>query len=242
MLILFDIDATMVLTSRSGLWAMNRAGKDLFGPAFEIGDIEFAGRLDTRIIPEIFRSNHVDASVKNLAEYRERYAHLLERRLADPAVIKAVLPGVHKLLAAIDAHTSAGHDITTGLLTGNFEQTGKLKLAHCGIDPARFTIGAFAEDAPHDHQDRDHLPTVALARYHERFGRAIDPARTVIIGDSPHDVRCAKVNGCRALAVATGAHSVEQLEACTPHKPDLAVSDLADTGRITTWLFGGRVS
>ncbi|MFT3684766.1 MAG: HAD hydrolase-like protein [Phycisphaerales bacterium] len=237
MLILFDIDATLILTSRSGLWAMERAGRELFGAQFAIGNIEFAGRLDTRIIPEIFRNCDVDPSRENLASYRTRYAQLLEQRLADPTVVKTVLPGVKELLAAIDARAAAGTDVTIGLLTGNYQDTGKLKLTHCGIDPTRFAIGAFADDAPEDHQNRDHLPPVALARYRERFGRAADPARTVIIGDSPADVRCAKANGCRALAVATGIHSVDELNASTPYAPDLAVQNLADTQAISRWIF-----
>jgi phosphoglycolate phosphatase-like HAD superfamily hydrolase len=237
MLILFDIDATLILTSRSGLWAMERAGRELFGEQFAIGNIEFAGRLDTRIIPEIFTSSGVDPSRENLARYRARYAQLLEQRLKDPTVVKTVLPGVHELLADIEARAASGTEVTVGLLTGNYIDTGKLKLTHCGIDPARFAIGAFADDAPEDHHTRDDLPPVALARYRERFGRAIEPARTVIIGDSPADVRCAKVNGCRALAVATGVHTVAQLRAC-PEIPDLVVPDLRDTAHISAWMFG----
>lgn len=237
MLILFDIDATMILTSRSGLWAMERAGQELFGPRFVIGDIEFAGRLDTLIIPELFERNGVPVSADTLGSYRNLYAMLLAQRLADPAVVKTVLPGVRELLAAIDRYASDGRDVTAGLLTGNFEQTGRTKLTHCGIDPARFIIGAFADDASHPHGSRDHLPPVAMERYRRHTGRGIDPSRVVIIGDSPADVRCAKVNGCRALAVATGIHTVDDLSNNSPHSPDLAVATLADTESICAWIF-----
>lgn len=237
MLILFDIDATMILTSRSGLWAMERAGQELFGPRFSIGDIEFAGRLDTLIIPEVFARSGVPATAANLDAYRDLYSRLLIQRLADPGVVKTVLPGVRELLAEIDARAAQGHDVTAGLLTGNYEQTGKAKLAHCGIDPDRFAVGAFADDASHPHGSRDDLPPIALRRYRAHHGRDVHPSRTVIIGDSPYDVRCAKVNGCRALAVATGVHTLEQLRASTPHAPDLAVANLADTAAISRWLF-----
>lgn len=238
MLILFDIDATMVLTSRSGLWAMERAGQDLFGPGFEIGDIEFAGRLDTLIIPEIFQRCGVAITPANMDAYRGLYARRLGERLADSAVAKTILPGIAALLAEIDARAAGGEDVTAGLLTGNYESTGRAKLSACGIDHARFTVGAFADDASYPSGSRDDLPPVAMERYRARTGRAIEPGRTVIIGDSPFDVRCAKVNGCRSLAVATGVHSVEQLRACSPHPPDLAVSNLADTAAVSRWLFG----
>jgi phosphoglycolate phosphatase-like HAD superfamily hydrolase len=238
MLILFDIDATLILTSRSGLWAMERAGRELFNPAFAIGDIEFAGRLDTLIIPELFDRNAVAVTPANLDAYKARYAELLEHRLADPAVIKTVLPGIRELLAAIDARAAAGHDVTLGLLTGNYEHTGRCKLRHCGIDTSRFVVNAFADDVTHRGGSRDELPPIALRRYREHHRRDLHPSRAVIIGDSPWDVRCAKVNGCRALAVATGVHSLDQLRACTPYIPDLAVANLGNTKAITDWMFG----
>lgn len=243
LLILFDIDATMVLTSRSGLWAMERAGRELFGDCFAIGDIEFAGRLDSLIIPELFERCGVAVTASNMAAYGDLYARLLDERLADPAVVKTVLPGVRELLDEIEKRAAAGVDVTLGLLTGNYERTGKAKLAACGIDPGRFAVGAFAEDAspwgvPGRQGSRDDLPPVAMSRYAARFGRAVAPERTVVIGDSPYDVRCAKVNGCRSLAVATGVHTVEQLRGCVPQGADLAVASLADTGRVLEWVFG----
>jgi phosphoglycolate phosphatase-like HAD superfamily hydrolase len=241
MLILFDIDATLIHTSRSGLWAMERAGRELFSPDFAIRDIEFAGRLDTLIIPELFERNGVELTSANLDSYNTRYADLLEQRLADPTVVKTVLPGIHNLLAAVDARIAAGHDVTAGLLTGNYKHTGLCKLRHCGIDTSRFVVNAFADDVPHSlsrQGSRDDLPPFALRRYREHHGRPVDPARTVVIGDSPWDVRCAKVNGCRSLAVATGVHSLDELRSCTPHPPDLAVTNLSDTAAISAWMFG----
>ena len=47
-----------------------------------------------------------------------------------------------------------------------------------------------------------------------------------VIGDTPHDIECARVIGARALAVVTGSHTVEQLAA---HRPDAVLPDLADT-------------
>jgi phosphoglycolate phosphatase-like HAD superfamily hydrolase len=44
-----------------------------------------------------------------------------------------------------------------------------------------------------------------------------------LIGDHPNDVRAAKANGIRVLAVATGLASIEELRS---HEPDLALPDL----------------
>jgi phosphoglycolate phosphatase-like HAD superfamily hydrolase len=52
------------------------------------------------------------------------------------------------------------------------------------------------------------------------------PANTWVIGDTPHDVVCARAFGARALAVATGRHAVVQLQSL---QPDAVFENLADT-------------
>ena len=53
MLILFDIDMTLITTGGSGMKAMGDAGRELFGESFATGGIDFAGRLDPLIISEM---------------------------------------------------------------------------------------------------------------------------------------------------------------------------------------------
>jgi phosphoglycolate phosphatase-like HAD superfamily hydrolase len=55
----------------------------------------------------------------------------------------------------------------------------------------------------------------------------------VIIGDTLHDIDCARANGCRSLAVATGVCTAAELAA---HEPDLLVADLSDTSSILAWV------
>jgi phosphoglycolate phosphatase-like HAD superfamily hydrolase len=76
---------------------------------------------------------------------------------------------------------------------------------------------------------------VALARAAERFGRAFVPEETVVIGDTPADIRCARASGMRVLAVATGRHTVGELEA---NRPDAVLEDLTDTDRIVAFFLG----
>jgi phosphoglycolate phosphatase-like HAD superfamily hydrolase len=54
-----------------------------------------------------------------------------------------------------------------------------------------------------------------------------------IIGDTPLDVDCAKAHGCRAIGVATGPYSVDQLRDAGA---DLAVADLSDTAMLLQWI------
>jgi phosphoglycolate phosphatase-like HAD superfamily hydrolase len=76
---------------------------------------------------------------------------------------------------------------------------------------------------------------LAIERATAHHGRAFAPERVTIIGDTPLDVDCAKAHGCRAIGVATGPYSVEQLAAAGA---DLAVADLSDTDALTRWILG----
>jgi phosphoglycolate phosphatase-like HAD superfamily hydrolase len=72
-----------------------------------------------------------------------------------------------------------------------------------------------------------------MTQYRERVGRPIDPRNVVVVGDTPHDVACARAHGCRCLAVATGTFSREKLAGC---EPDLLVDDLTGTEAILDWI------
>jgi phosphoglycolate phosphatase-like HAD superfamily hydrolase len=48
-------------------------------------------------------------------------------------------------------------------------------------------------------------------------------SRIALIGDHPNDVRAAKANGIRAIAVATGLISMDELRT---HSPDVLLPDL----------------
>jgi phosphoglycolate phosphatase-like HAD superfamily hydrolase len=57
----------------------------------------------------------------------------------------------------------------------------------------------------------------------------------VIIGDTPADVACGAGIEARALAVATGAYSVADLEACGAHA---VFADLGDTNAVVDAILG----
>lgn len=232
MLILFDIDATLITTSRTGIWAMGEAGRALFGPHFDEHVVEYAGRLDPLIICELLAHHGQPVHDESVARFRAAYKHHLETKIHQPGLAQ-MCPGVGDLLDALQRDARA----TLGLLTGNYPETGAVKLRASGVDPERFALAAWGCDSPHSPPARDHLPPVAIQRYREKFKRDIDPRKVTIIGDTPHDIRCAHVNGCRALGVATGHYSVEQLQQA---RADHAVRDLSDTKAVMTWLLENR--
>lgn len=228
MLILFDIDATLLTTTRAGLISMAEAGRRLHGEAFDIGEVEFAGRLDPLILADALRRNGHDPSAARMRAFRDEYVRCIEARLREPGLAKTC-PGVTDLVDALEGIPG----VTLGLLTGNYPESGMMKLSAAGLDPARFPVRAWGDDSPHDPPSRDHLPPVAMERYRERCGSEIGGQRVVVIGDTPHDVRCARVNGCRVLGVGTGIFTAERLLA---EGADHATPTLEDTREMVRWL------
>ncbi|RMH26806.1 MAG: hypothetical protein D6693_06480 [Planctomycetota bacterium] len=227
-LVLFDIDATLLTTLRAGVLAMGDAGRRLFGGSFDESRVEYAGRLDPLIIADLLAAHGRDAGPAGVEAFRAAYADALADRLAEPGRARA-LPGVTDLLDALD--DAAG--VTLGLLTGNYPETGSMKLRAAGLDPDRFAVRVWGCDSPHDPPARDHLPAVALERVVSVTGSAIDADRAVIVGDTVHDVACARACGCRSLATATGVYSAQAL---ADAGADLAVDDLTDTEGLTRWM------
>lgn len=158
------------------------------------------------------------------ALFRARYEHHLEN--AFRAGARSIpLEGAAKLVDALSARPSGG----VGLLTGNYEHTGRLKLTQAGFSLDRFSFNAWADDGWH----RRELPPVALDRYRAHSSSAMDLNQVVVIGDTPLDIDCAHFNGCKAIAVATGVHPMDELHA---HAPDLLVEDLSDWQAIAQWI------
>ena len=230
MLILFDIDATLIRTQGAGMLAMGDAGRELFGPEFACDGTSFAGRLDPLIVDDLLTSHGVAPTNANRAAFRAAYAKHLERRL-DEASARQTLPGVLPLLEQL---AQRAH-VTLGLLTGNFPETGRAKLEACGVPFKQFAVAAWGDDSPHVPPSRDHLPPVAMQRYEELRGRRIEAERVTVIGDTPLDVQCARAHGCRSLGVATGQYSPALLLASGAHH---AVEDLSNTPKVVGWLLG----
>lgn len=229
-LILFDIDSTLLDSSRSGMAAMRDAGVELFGPTFTTEGIEYAGRIDPLIISELLVSVGGTSTPETLARFRDSYLRYLQTRLSTPGVART-LAGVDALISRLRQQTRH----TLGVLTGNFPESGRLKLSASGLDPSWFPVSVFGDDSPHTPPTRSHLPPIGMRRYESLTGRMITSERVTIVGDTPNDVSCALENGCRVLAVATGKYSVDALAAAGA---TLVLPDLTETDRVLAFLAG----
>ena len=217
-LVLFDIDGTLVLTGGAGLRAMNRACEDIVGHADALADMPVAGRTDWIILHDtLARIGHpLDEDL--FAELRDRYLSYLAEEILKPGRgIKAIMPGIRELLDVLDFRD----EVFLGLLTGNFQAGARIKLEH--FDLWRyFRCGAFGDDAA----DRNALVPFAVERAKACGVPDISLDQTFVIGDTPHDVACARAVGAIAVGVATGGSSVDQLRASGA---EIVFRDLSDT-------------
>jgi phosphoglycolate phosphatase-like HAD superfamily hydrolase len=212
-LLLFDIDGTLLTTGGCGERALRLAVRDAFGVDDDLHDIEIAGRTDTGIARQLLRKHGREETEAGIASILASYLRHLPTLL--PEAQGRLLPGVEALLPVLKQRK----DVVLALLTGNLERGAEHKLSHYGVW-RYFEFGAFADD----HHERNRLGPFALTRARER-GHAFGLSRTFVIGDTPHDIACARAIGARAVAVATGVFSSESLTARTP---DALLRDLGD--------------
>lgn len=222
-LVLFDIDGTLLLTAGAGRRAITAAMTEVVGSAAGFEGVRFDGKTDPQIVSELLEAagDPDPGDVKRISAVCDRYADLLEAELQRPTSRVTIMPGVHDLLERLEQEPRA----VLGLLTGNLARGAALKLRAGGIDPDRFAVGAYGSDAAH----RPHLPPIAASRAEGLLGRVPSGHEVVIIGDTPADVACGASLGARAVAVATGGYTLDELWACGPHA---AFADLTDTDAV----------
>jgi phosphoglycolate phosphatase-like HAD superfamily hydrolase len=220
-LILFDIDGTLINSSRIGRVALGQALQDVFGTIGALETYEFAGKTDRRIVRELMMKEGwtADEIILRQAELDERMAEA-GRALFNSRTVWSC-PGVSSLLNLLCRR----QDVTLALLTGNIQHTAPLKLAAAGIDPALFAAGAYGSDS----LERDDLFDIALQRVREATGLRFSGEDVVAVGDTPADIRCARAGKSRAIAVATGPYSAETL---SQHRPDYLFNDLSRTEEV----------
>ncbi len=194
-LILFDIDGTLITCGPQVRPIFASALIDVFGTAGELDAYDFSGKTDPTIVVELATSGGIprEEAIDRIVDVRTIYRERLAARL-DPERM-TLLPGVRERLEEL----AADPEVELALLTGNWEPCARIKLAPFDLNRF-FPFGAFGCDAI----DRCDLPPFALDRAETHLGRRFLANEALVVGDSIHDVACAKAHGIPCLAVATG--------------------------------------
>lgn len=199
--LLFDIDNTLLYSGGAGGVAMSMAFEELYGVPDGFGKIEFSGRTDLYILFEGLKAHGIQGDPdEHLQRFLARYYALLPRMLEEKD--GALKPGFPELLEALRGEAKLG------LATGNFSEAARLKVEHYGITEY-FEGGGFGEVSV----DRADVVKAAI----DAVVDGHDLEDVLVIGDTPHDITAALANGTRAVGVATGGISADELRQAGAH-------------------------
>jgi phosphoglycolate phosphatase len=221
---LFDIDKTLINRSTAHLSAFFFALDAVYGVKAAPNIISPHGMTDQQIIREVLKvKGVVPAAVEEgLAKCMAVMVDKFKELNATDTV--SLLPGVVELLTALTKRSAR-----IGLVTGNLEQIAWAKLEKAGI--ARFfAFGGFGSD----HEDRGIMAALALSRCDTLYGTDTGGRRVTLFGDTPYDMAAARAVGARAVGVATGYPTGQELAAAGA---DIVLDDLSDTKRVLGVVF-----
>jgi phosphoglycolate phosphatase-like HAD superfamily hydrolase len=232
-LALFDLDGTLLLSdgNQHGS-AVVAALRDVYGvrlPHDAVARIRPWGKTDPRIAREVLQAAgvHAKAIDRRLGEWADAAASRF-RRLVEKGTTEWILrSGAAETLSALEQS-----GVRLALVTGNLERIARMKVSRLSLE--RFFPagqGAFGSD------DERREALVALAR--RRAGQSGNPwprSRTVIVGDTPHDVAAASTDGVRCIVVPSGFYGRGEFPESTVIVQDLpqvidVMGDLRATGR-----------
>ena len=231
-LVLWDVDHTLVRAGRAGVVIYQIVLAELYGLDLPGQLTSMAGRTDTSIALEVLTAAGLDAE----RELRRFHAVMGARAPDLASMVRdegTVLPGVREALAAVARHAAQG-PVVQSLLTGNLPALARVKLDPLGLtEHLDLDIGAYGDVSP----VRADLVPVARRNAAARYGVDFSGRATVLVGDTPHDVEAAAVSGARAVGVATGRFSAAQLAEAGA---DIVLPDLASTERVVAALLDGH--
>lgn len=227
-LVLWDIDHTLIETRGVGFAIYQRAFPRATGGRKLEQLAQIAGRTELDIMRETLRVNDIEPTDDAVAALAAELVAGYDEGRAELATTGRALPGAEATLRTF-AELPQVHQ---SVLTGNLRDIARIKLETFGLAGyLDLASGAYGDD----HSDRADLVAIAQLRAAERRGVNFDGQRTVLLGDTPKDVRAATTAGVRVIAVATGKTTPQELVAAGA---SMVVDDLADSDLIVELILG----
>jgi phosphoglycolate phosphatase len=239
LLVLWDVDHTLIDAGGLSSHLYGMVFAELFGR--ELPRVApMAGRTDRAIIVETLTMagvasprTYVPAFIEELTRQAPAFGERVRAR-------GRVLAGVPEALAALAGGLGGGGSAGAGgvwqsVLTGNIRPLAEAKLGALGLgDPLDLAIGAYGD------MDEVRAGLVQVARERAAAAAGLGGAdfggeATVLVGDTPLDVAAALATGARAVGVATGNFTEQELIAAGAHA---VLPDLSDTARVRAAVLG----
>jgi phosphoglycolate phosphatase len=230
LLVLWDVDYTLLDAGGTGRMVYGSVFRDLFGRDAD-GVAQMGGRTERAIILDTLST----AGISDPARHVDAFVAELTRRApglrATFAARGRALPGAAAALAAVAA---LGPAVVQSVLTGNVPAMARAKLAAFGLDAhLDLDVGAYGDH----HEVRAELVHLARRLAGAAYGRDFGGKATVLVGDTPLDVAAALATGARVVGVATGGPTAAELAAAGA---DAVLPDLTDTPTVVAAVTGAR--
>jgi phosphoglycolate phosphatase len=210
---LFDIDGTLLIT-RDGVHrnALHQAMREAYGVDTTIDGIAYHGKTDLGILRAALErvgvsGDRFDAGLPVALEIVCREVSANANRIT-PTLCSAISEVLSEL-------KSAGKLL--GLASGNLESVGWLKVEAAGLREF-FSFGCFCDH----NESRADIFRQGVTEVRRRLGES---AQICFIGDTPEDVKAARLANCQIVAVCTGIFKADELAA---HEPDACVASCAE--------------
>jgi phosphoglycolate phosphatase len=250
LLVLWDVDYTLVDSDGVGRMLYETAFQELFGREMPQPGL-MSGRTDRAIALEVLTLAGVPEPQQQIAAFQA----VQTARAAElaGAVLQhgRALPGAAAAIAALAGRAGPGGPegpegpggragpggllVVQSLLTGNIRPLAEVKLGPLGLlDHLDLDAGAYGDV----HEIRAELVHAARQNAGRSYGRDFAGRATVLVGDTPLDVEAALATGARAVGVATGSFTVPDLAAAGAHA---VLPDLTDTRRVLEAILADRI-
>lgn len=212
-LILWDIDGTLLHCGGDGAKALDQAFLQLYGIADAFAKARIGHAMDQALIEELMDDFSLDPSQIPLV--KEAYGKAL-REILHQNEKKRVLPGIVPLMELIQKEP----DLYNGILTSNLRLGAAIKLEVMGL-LSYFTFEN-QEDLASEKWEEALREISDLETIH---GVSFPRNRVILVGDTAYDIQTAKLLQAKSIGVATGWASRETLLAA---EPDALFEDLSD--------------
>jgi phosphoglycolate phosphatase-like HAD superfamily hydrolase len=215
-LVVWDVDGTLIPADLRWLRRAIARTYHLDEPDVVFPEAKVHGYTDESIVVDTAISSGVSpaAAEEGVSRFHDALSAVMNAGREELAREQPAYPGAGESIAELHRR-----GFVQTVLTGNLRLAAEIKLGTLGLDEnLDMRIGGFGSDD----RDRFQLPAVVAERYEQFYGRQLDPRRTVVIGDAPNDIACARYAGFRVIVVA---HRVRRAE-LEVHQPDAVVDRL----------------
>lgn len=206
-ILFWDIDGTLVKTSKSGIYAFEQATREIWKQSVDFDKVEAAGMTDNYIAAQIIElTTGRQASSEEVNTLTRRYEELLPTQLY--ARGGKIMPSVREILDYVEEQD----DYLSLLLTGNSKTGAEIKLKYFELDYYfDFRLSAFCDT----YLNRIDIAKCGAAAV-KKLQHTVGTHNIFVIGDTPNDIDCGKAINAYTIAVATGRYTLSELQECSP--------------------------